>query len=58
MAGVEEHMRELSRIMLTRVEALGEQLADRIYSRIDGYRATPSARGPRARVWRGSRSRC
>lgn len=41
MAGVDEHMRELSRIMLTRVEALGEQLADRIYSRIDGYRATP-----------------
>ena len=44
MAGVEEHMRELSRIMLTRVETLGEQLADRIYSRIDGYRTTPSAR--------------
>lgn len=44
MAGVDEHMRELSRIMLTRVEALGEQLADRIYSRIDGYRATPEAR--------------
>ncbi|MDR3660288.1 MAG: helix-turn-helix domain-containing protein [Mycobacterium sp.] len=42
--GVDENMVKLSRIMLARVSELGEQLADRIFSRIDGYRATPAVR--------------
>jgi hypothetical protein len=43
-AEVDQYVVKLSRIMLARVSTLGEQLADRILSRIDGYVTTPAVR--------------
>ncbi|MGB8405661.1 MAG: helix-turn-helix domain-containing protein [Mycobacterium sp.] len=42
-SAVDRYIVDLSRLMLERIDQLGEQLADRIWAEIDGYRTLPPA---------------